>query len=84
MDLPVKIAIGLFIFCLFILFFKITKQMSENYLEESFKYKVNYDEILNRDYSPQKIEKESKQQFDIPLNHLESLNPNDIKWVVKE
>ena len=83
MDLPVKIAIGLFLFTLLILFFKYTKQMKENYLEEKFKHKVDFNEIVNRNYQTNntQIDRESQQLFDIPL---ENLNPDDIKWVIKE
>jgi len=82
MDFPIKLAIGLFIFCLLLLFFRATKQMSKNYLEEHMKNRVDIDEIMSRQYEQPKIETESQQPFDIPLNHLDSLNPDDIQWVV--
>lgn len=83
MDLIVKIAIGMFVFCLFLMFFKITKKAAKKELSKREAFKINIDEILNRDYEVQKIEKESKLPFDIPMNHLDSLNPNDINWVIK-
>lgn len=83
MDLIVKIAIGMFIFCMFLIFFKVTKKAAKKELDKRDAFKINIDEILNRDYEVQKLEQESRLPFDIPLNHLDSLNPNDINWVVK-
>ena len=84
MDFVVKLTIGLFVFCILILFFKSTKQMSKNYLEGHIKQTVDFDEIMNRQYDVPKIEVQSKQQHHIPINHLNSMNPDDIVWKVNE
>ena len=84
MDFVVKLTIGLFIFCILLLFFKSTKQMSKNYLEGHMKQTVDFDEIMNRQYEPTKIEKQSQQGHDVPLHHLNSMNPDDIVWKVNE
>ena len=84
MDFIIKLTIGLFIFCIFVLFFKSTKQMSKNYLNGHMKETVDFDEIMSRNYEPTKIEQQSQQSHDIPLQHLNVMNPEDIVWVVNE
>lgn len=81
MDLIVKLTIGLFIFSILLLFFKATKKMSKNYLEDHIANQVDVDEILSR-YDDKRIQQENKQSFDIPINHLSSMNPDDIVWKV--
>ena len=80
MDTVAKVTIGLFIFCVLILFFKATKTMSQNYLEEHVRQTTDFDEIVNRQYEPTKVE--IVQQQDNHMQQFDNVNPDDIKWVV--
>jgi len=83
MDFIVKFTIGLFIFSILLLFFKATKKMSKNYLDGHIPQQVDVDEILSR-YDEKRIVKENEQNFGIPINHLSSINADDIVWKIND
>ena len=55
--------------------------MSKNYLENYNPIQVDHDEIMSR-MDEQRLLEEKEQKFDIPINHLDSMNPEDIVWKV--
>ena len=81
MDFIVKFTIGLFIFAILLLFFKATKKMSKNYLEEYNSLQVNHEEIFSR-MDEQRLLKEKEASFEIPISHLDSLNMDEITWKI--
>ena len=81
MDTIVKITIGLFIFALFLLFFKATKNLSEGYMDAHITSYGKVDEIMARDthhYDTNELD-----SYNNPIPYLDSgLNADDIVWKV--
>ena len=72
MDFIVKFTIGLFIFSLFLLFFKSTKSLTKNYQKKSY---FDLNKIITEEI-------DEKNRFDpnLPRNFLQ--NPDDIIWKI--
>ena len=81
MDTIVKITIGLFIFAVFLLFFKATKNLSEGYMDAHITSYGHVDEIMAHDthhYDTTELD-----SYDNPIPYLDSgLNADDIVWKI--
>ena len=81
MDTIVKITIGLFVFAIFLLFFKVTKNLSEGYMDAHITSYTDVDEIMNRDtnyYDTTELD-----DFNSPIQYLDSnIDPNEIVWKI--
>ena len=84
MDLVVKFTIGLFIFSLFLLFFKSTKTLTKGYMNGYINKYQDFHTIMNRQENEEKEDQDNNLlNYDLPQDFLgTSRDPDNIVWKI--
>jgi len=85
MDFIVKFTIGLFIFSLFLLFFKSTKTLTSGYMEGYMNKYQDFHEIMNQEEMEKEDTDNHLASYDLPQDFLNSsTDPNNIVWKIND
>jgi len=85
MDFIVKFTIGLFIFSLFLLFFKSTKKLTNGYMDGYINKYQDFHEIMNMEEMEQEDASNHLESYDLPEDFLNSSqDPNNIVWKIND
>ena len=83
MDLVVKFTIGLFIFSLFLLFFKSTKTLTKGYMNGYINKYQDFHEVMNKEEMEEAVADNNLLDYDLPKDFLNtSQDPNNIVWKI--
>ena len=82
MDFIVKFTIGLFIFSLFLLFFKTTKTLTKGYMNGYINKYQDFHEVMNKEEMEEAVDN-NLLDYDLPKDFLNSSqDPNSIVWKI--
>ena len=85
MDFIVKFTIGLFVFSLFLLFFKSTKTLTKGYMNGYINKYQDFHEIMNQEEMEKEDTDNHLESYDLPKDFLNSSqDPNNIVWKIND